>query len=231
MDNAHEAIVSREIFEKVNDMVQKRNKYSQDKTAALKGKVRCATCNHIISRKKRVRAKGEITATYRCNGQNMIKEFGCCTKTIEESQIEYTILTMLQKAASIVVDTKVLEITKGFSASKEKKLEKLLIKYETEIKQLTNHRLERYKAYKDGLLLREDFVKEKCKQELWKIKCADTKETDAILQLEKFAPFHILTREIVEIFVKQIYICQDGSLQIEWKFEDIYSYVSFHKVL
>ena len=167
----------------------------------------------------------------------MIKEFGCCTKTIEESQIEYTILTMLQKAASIVVDTKVLEITKEFSASKEKKLEKLLIKYETEIKQLTNHRLERYKAYKDGLLLREDFVKEKialekridmllldiekCKQELWKIKCADTKETDAILQLEKFAPFHILTREIVEIFVKQIYICQDGSLQIEWKFEDI----------
>jgi DNA invertase Pin-like site-specific DNA recombinase len=245
--NAHEAIVSREIFEKVNDMVQKRNKYSQDKTAALKGKVRCATCNHIISRKKRVHAKGEITATYRCNGQNMIKEFGCCTKTIEESQIEYTILTMLQKAASIVVDTKVLEITKEFSASKEKKLEKLLIKYETEIKQLTNHRLERYKAYKDGLLLREDFVKEKialekridmllldiekCKQELWKIKCADTKETDAILQLEKFAPFHILTREIVEIFVKQIYICQDGSLQIEWKFEDIYSYVSFHKVL
>lgn len=234
--NAHEAIVSREIFEKANHRIQKRQKYNQDKTAALLGKVRCASCNRIISRKKRIRAKGKIAATYRCNVQNMTKEFGCCTKTIEESQIEYAILTMLQKIALTVADTKLLRVTRESLASKEKALEKLLIKYETKIKRLTSQRLEKYEAYKDGLLSRKDFIEEKialerrlaiflldvekCKQELCEIKCADSKERDVILQLEKFAPFNILTREIVETFVNQIYIYQDGSLRIEWKFKD-----------
>ena len=76
----------------------------------LMGMVRCAGCNRIISRVKRVRAKGRKGETYRCGVQNMTKEFGCCPQTIEESEIETAILTMLKKMAAIVADREIPEM-------------------------------------------------------------------------------------------------------------------------
>lgn len=234
--DTHEAIVSREEFEKVNLGIQNRLSYGREETAPLTGMVRCAGCNRIISRVKRVRAKGMKGATYRCSIQNMTKEFGCCSQTIEESQIEAVILTMLQKMAAVVADMEMMEVSKHSSANKTEEIEKLLIKYETEVNRLTSQRLEKYKAYKDEMLSRENFIREKTelegkinillseiekyRQRLYDDKCTDTGEQDAVLRLGQFAPFESLTREMVETFVEQVYICQDGSLRIEWKFED-----------
>ena len=61
---------------------------------------------------------------------------------------------------------------------------------------------------------------EKCRKKLYDDKCTDTGEPDIALQLGQFAPFEFLTREMVETFVEQVYICQDGSLRIQWKFKD-----------
>lgn len=40
----------------------------------------------------------------------MTKEFGCCPQTIEESEIETAILTMLKKMAAIVADREIPEM-------------------------------------------------------------------------------------------------------------------------
>ena len=58
---------------------------------------------------------------------------------------------------------------------------------------------------------------EKYKKKLYDDKCADAREPDTASQLGQFAFFETLTREMVEAFVEQIYICQDGSLRIQWK--------------
>lgn len=234
--DTHEAIISREEFEKVNLGMKKRRTYGREDTAPLMGKVRCAGCNRIISRVKRTRSNGVKGATYRCGTQNMTKDFGCCPQTIEESQIESVILAMLQKMAAVVADGETMEILRHSSASKTAGTEKLLIKYEAEVSWLTSQRLEKYEAYKDDLLSREDFIGEKmalegqintllseiekCRQELYDIKCTGAGEADAVLQLGQFAPFESLTREMVETFVDQVYICQDGSLRIRWKFKN-----------
>lgn len=231
--NTHEAIVSREVFERVNLGIQKRSSYHREKEAPLEGKVRCAGCNRIISRVKRVRSRGTKGATYRCGIQNMTKEFGCCPQTIEESQIEMAILTMLRKMAAVVADEETVEVSKQSSASKT---EKILIKCETEVDRLASQKLERYEAYKDGLVSREAFIREKValeerkdillaeiekyRKKLYDDECADAGEPDTASQLGQFAPFETLTREMVEAFVEQVYICQDGSLRIQWKFKD-----------
>nr|WP_300899197.1 hypothetical protein [uncultured Acetatifactor sp.] len=61
---------------------------------------------------------------------------------------------------------------------------------------------------------------EKCKQKLYDDKCTDTREQDVALQLRKYVPFESLTREMVETFVEQVYVCRDGAIRIEWKFKD-----------
>ena len=234
--DTHEAIISREVFERVNMGIQKRGTYHREEMAPLRDKVRCAGCNRIISRVKRVRSKGTKGATYRCGIQNMTKEFGCCPQTLEESEIENVILAMLQKMAAVVADREIVEMSRCSSASKTAETERLLIKYETEVNRLTSQRLEKYEAYKDELLSREDFIKEKmaldeqintllseiekCRQKVYDVKHTDVEEPDAVLRLGQFAPFDSLTREMVETFVEQVYICQDGSLRIEWKFKD-----------
>ena len=97
-------------------------------------------------------------------------------------------------------------------------------------------KLERYEVYKNGLLSREAFAGEKaaleekrnillaeiekCREKLYDDKCTDTGQPDIALQLGQFTPFEFLTREMVETFVEQVYICQDGSLRIQWKFKD-----------
>ena len=108
--NTHEAIISHEEFEKVNQGIRQRSSYKREETVPLTGMVRCAGCNRIISRVKRVRSKGMKGATYRCGVQNMTKEFGCCPQTIEESEIETAILTMLKKMAAIVADREIPEM-------------------------------------------------------------------------------------------------------------------------
>lgn len=234
--DTHEGIVSREVFERVNRGIQKRSTYHRAKEAPLEGKVRCAGCNHIISRVKRVRSGGAKGATYRCGIQNMTKEFGCCPQTIEECQMEAAILTMLRKMAAVAADREVVESLRHSLTGKTEETEKLLIEYETEVNRLTSQRLEKYGAYKDGLLTREAFIREKtaleeqrnilkaeiekCRKKQYDDKYADTRKPDAVWQLEQSALFEKLTREMVETFVEQVYICQDGSLGVQWKFED-----------
>lgn len=236
--DTHAPIISRELFEQANRRIQKRRSYDRSKTAPLRGIVRCGGCNHIISRVKRQRSSGEEGATYRCGVQNMTEEFGCCSRTIEESQIGSFILTMLQKAVMLVADERLMEVVSRALSDKTAETEKLLIKYETEVNQLSSQKLEKYEAYKDGLLSREAFIQEKteleerltillseittCRQKIYEAECTDSGEPDPFLQLERLAPFNSLTREMVEIFVNQIYICADGSLRIEWKYKDFY---------
>ena len=234
--DTHEAIVSREVFERVNQRIRKRRTYHREKEAPLEGKVRCAGCNRIISRVKRVRSGGEKGATYRCGIQNMTKEFGCCPQPLEESRIETAVLTMLQKMAAVAADGEVAESSKRSLARKTEETEKLLIKYETEVNRLTGQKLIKYQAYKDGLLSREAFIEEnaalegqrnlllaemeQCRKKRYDGRCADTGEEEIASQPELSAPFEVLTREMAETFVEQVFICRDGSLRIHWKFKD-----------
>lgn len=236
--DCHEQIVSRDLFETVNSMFTKRAKYSKEKVAPLAGMVRCMTCNHVISRKKRVRAKIGETAVYRCSTPTFGSEFNCYTGTIEEREIEEAILLLLQKASSALMNLEVIETVQASQTEKIEQVEKFLIKYASEMQKLNCLRMVQYESYKDGKLTKDEFIKEKSQiegqvekllnecelkqQELYVLRCTSESEPDSASMLKQFSPFETLTREMMESFVQQIYICQDGTLRIEWKFDDFF---------
>lgn len=68
------------------------------------------------------------------------------------------------------------------------------------------------------------------KQVLCQVKCVAAGELDSISLLGRFHSFESLTREMVEIFIRQVYICKDGNLRIEWRFKDFLEIFSLNLI-
>lgn len=236
--DCNEPIVSRELFETVNSMFTKRSKYSKEELAPLTCIIRCMICNHVISRRKRVRAKKGETAVYRCSTPTFESEFNCYTKTIEEGEIEQAILILLQKANSALMNLEVIETVQASQTEKIEQTEKLLIKYALEIQKQSSMRMAQYESYKNGKLTKDEFLRVKTQiedkieklsseselkqRQLYTLRCAGEGVPDLESLLNQFSPFETLTRKMVETFIRQIYICQDGMIRIEWKFDDFF---------
>ena len=60
---------------------------------------------------------------------------------------------------------------------------------------------------------------ETCRQALQAKASGAAPAPDTALPAGPFVPFASLTREMVETFVSQIFICQDGSLRIVWRYK------------
>lgn len=235
--DCHEPIISRELYETVNAMFVKRAEYRQKEIAPLTGMIRCAVCNHVISRKQHSGKQGN-TSTYRCVTKTFASEFSCYDGAIPECDIEQAILILLQKASSALMDLEVANRVQQTHTDRLEEVEKLLIKNAAEIRRLNGVRMEKYEAYKNGSLTRAEFIamkekldfqteqlsaeQERQQKELYALRCTSSEQPDSTALLKQFAPFETLTREIVTTFIHQIYICQDGSLRIEWKFDDFF---------
>lgn len=236
--DCHEPIISRELFETVNSMFTKRANYNRGDIAPLSGMVRCEGCNHVIPRQKRVRAKIGETATYRCPIFQMTSEFGCYTGTIDENDIEQAILILLQKASAALMSLEIVEMAHQSQKEKIQQTEKLLIKNASELQKINGMRLGKYEAYKNGLVTKAEFIKtkkqldhqvekletdsEQKRQKLYTLKCAGPDKPDSVSMLKRFDSFEVLTREMVDAFVHQIFVCKDGTIKIEWKFNDFF---------
>ena len=145
---------------------------------------------------------------------------------------------LLQKAVSALADLEVVQTAQISQQEKIEQTEKLLIKYASEIQKLNSMRIGQYEAYKDGKLTKDEFVRVKIQvedqveklasvieskqQELYALRCTSERAPDSVSMLKQFTSFDTLTREMVEAFIRQIYICQDGTLRIEWKFDDFF---------
>lgn len=229
--DTHEALVSREVFEKVNRMLRKRRTYQRNKPAPLAGIVRCAACNHRISGTKRIRSKGAASVTYRCGVQDMTEEFGCCPLAIEEKRMEHVVLTILRKTVCAIMDEELKNTLRDSERSRIGEAEKLLIMYETESARAIRLRMTKYELYKRDLLSRDAFLREKAGLDVRidRLRSDIEKQKNILCELKRkdregscSALFETLTRDMTETFVEQIFICQDGTLKIKWKFHDFF---------
>ena len=116
------------------------------------------------------------------------------------------------------------------------KLQNTLKKLEQEMKKLHTEKFHAYEQYKDGFLTKEQYVKiktdfdtlykkyERNENDLQNDLNNFTASTDQDLTtaIKKFTPFETLTPEIADTFIKRICICSDGSIKIEWAFENLF---------
>lgn len=231
--DSHEPLVPRAMFEEVNGMMKKYSGYTKKETSKLsvfEGKVYCGSCNHRIARKH---------GRYRCLMPKVAEEYGCCDKSIREKDMEEAVFCMIQRLGEVFgerEDKGETDKTEQEGKERIRQAEQELSQYETEIMRIRGRKHGKYKEYKSGGISRERFIEEKgeldrkeerlaaererIERELSEVGMKGEKRGAGGRMIQRFLPFESLTREMVETFVRKVVILGDGSVQIEWNFED-----------
>ena len=105
VENIHDAIISREIFNRVQEMqkIKTRSVSGNEVKGIFSGILFCADCKHSMSRKYERRGNhqfiGYICRTYKQHG----KKF-CSSHSIKNSELEETVLNSIKEEAKKNID-------------------------------------------------------------------------------------------------------------------------------
>ena len=211
--NNHEALVSMEDFLKVREILAKNcfmqgenTDYEWYTKSPLQGFARCPVCNHILPCMKNVRqtkTKGERIHYYfscricRCNG---VKKKQSRAKDLEEQ----VFAAIKEKYGNETEET----------VQKKDSYKEL----ERKVENLENKKLKSFDKYKLGNISRSKFIEMKAKLdkeiESLKVRIKIIKDEESKYQDIRE---DVLTREMMEKYIKSVICGHNEVLKIEWK--------------
>lgn len=240
VENMHEAIVTHEEFQKVQEILKfgkTRGNYKLQEYP-LKGVVRCAECHRIMTR----RTGGKGAVYYLCDKSASDPGASCPReKHFMETDIERIVLHAIQQMLALYQQKEnqksALQFTRAgrinAGIAELTRLQQLQERYRQE-------KLNLYESYIAGDCIKERYLKKKAEidktvQDLEE----DAKKQEmalATLEKEAHAPENplrelssqyqdalSLTKEMVQAFVQDVYIYQDSQVEIVWKFKDCFA--------
>ncbi|MBS4761207.1 recombinase family protein [Carnobacteriaceae bacterium zg-ZUI252] len=103
IENHHEAIVDREVFQKANEVLKQRglekgvvaDRHKYQKRYALSGKVKCTECGSTFKRRMHTTTQGKCFAW--CCSKHIADKASCSMKYVEEEAIQIAFITMMNK--------------------------------------------------------------------------------------------------------------------------------------
>ncbi|WP_312043609.1 recombinase family protein [Anaerotignum sp.] len=233
--NSHEAIVKKEVFDKVNAGFRSYHARENPQVYPLWKKVRCGVCKHGIPRKTYEKAnKADETASYCCTASRNSEKFSCYYKKIEEYCIVSAIMTCCNQLSELLYDENLDEQRRQQIEEKIEIDHRLIVQNERKLKQLALAQIKHYEAYRENKINKQDFLEKKAElqKRIKEIEEVLARENDrlGILQRElkdafdgkKFYLLTSLTRAAVETFVDGIIIEKNGAIRISWNFKDVF---------
>lgn len=241
VENTHQAIINKEIFEKAQELARKDVKVSQ-KTKELSiwaGFLKCDDCKRAMNKKSSTNKLGTsyeyyICSTYRKKSNNL------CTKhTIKVEKLEAAVLKAINLHIDLLIDTK--EVTKQINESlcqtiKNENIKNIIISKKAQISKIYNFKKNLYEDWKNEDITREEYLdyKQKYEAEIEKLKrniqkLKEEKEkyenqninnNEWIKKFEERNEITELTRDIMMELIECIYVKENGDITIKFKFED-----------
>lgn len=228
IEGTHEPIVSKDIFNSVQELLQSRYKAKSKSTSSVfSGLVVCGKCGKLMS-VTRYLGKDKYRAFY-CNSYYK-KRIECDNKRIKESLIETAILHTLNQFLNHFVDIE--NAVKSVNAILKKAQPQRNIGTEIQKKEAEKRAL--YAKYKNEELTLEEYraerqrlesLIEKCRQEAVTYEESQTnfKDSSFCKMLQEAGCIKKITRDIVEKFVKRIKIYSTDRIEVEFTFSDEYN--------
>lgn len=249
--NTHEAIISKEDFYRVQELLKRdtRVSLSTNKLSVLSGFIKCADCGRAMQ-KRVVKQKNKVYEYYVCSSY---KKFHSCSKhSIRLDLLEKTVLAFLNKYIRIAVDfDKTIEKmnAQARKSDRAKRLNSELDLKKKELDKTQSILLDLYPDYKDGVLGKDQYLalKEQYdrKIELISSEMARIKEeiincdngicgnNEFIETFRKYRGLKELSRDVVVELIENIFIHEDGTIEIRLKckdeFEKVNQYLSQSK--
>ena len=237
--NTHEAIISREVFDKVQNMLQsnKKDYIKPFRTYVLGGLVKCGDCGAVLETALCSSKNLKNKYYFRCPTYMLSKGLICSKHTIRNDYLEATVFQIIKKYIELSVDIEsILKKIKLNTIQKE--CQNQNAKLDFEIKKLKDKMSLLYIKFKNNELSENDYIiqKESVLEEIRKIEnqiislSASIKNdkfphTNFINSLAKYKGMNGLTKEMANELIKEILIFNKNEVEIKLNFDDEFANV------
>ncbi len=250
VENTHEPIVEREIFDKVNEKIKRdagkfHGNYGKFDAVSkepnlLRGTLICGDCGKNMTLwRDRSGAKlnpPRVYYKYICQTYQQLKEKGCIRKRLNKKDVEKAVEEALRIHIKLFLDSRQTLEKLNREQNSDGGFQKEIREAEKRKKRAANMSASLYNDYADGLLSESDYLYAKEKY----LKQAE-EETQRILELQaterrhrtgcregsrmevlvqEYKDFQILTEEVIHAFISKILVYGDGRMEIQFRFED-----------
>lgn len=239
----HEAIITEEDFQTVQNLMKMDTRISPGKTRVylFSGMLECGDCRAAMVRKlvsagKDSEGKPRKYPYYVCSGYKKDK---CCTShMIREGELEKVVLIALNNHISALINLKqvlaILENTPHFR-QETKKLDIQMLKMNEEIVRVQNLKVSLYEDLTDGVIDKEEYFelkqiytkqigelekkKARLKEEQELCKIENIRKNEWMESFLQYQNLHSLSRDIVLRLVEKIKVFEKGRIKIVFRFQ------------
>lgn len=233
IENGHEPIVSRELYESAQASIQPVRKpgFKMENDYPLRGKIRCGVCRLAISRLELA-----YDAVYYCSHKTKSgRKSNCCDKYISAREIDSAVLRCLKTQLKVLCALGV-----KMEEAKENSMQDVTAdtkRMERDIEIYKAERIRQYEAYAEGVISRETYLakKEELTEKIDSLQAAldrlrfmieeDNAMTDRFAkvneQAEQSMMFDTLTKEMSDAFIETVYVYDEKKIEVEFKFDDL----------
>lgn len=240
VENAHESIIERSIFNTVQELLKHNIRAPQKNTNALplSGLIFCADCGALMIYKSNTHS-GKKYGYYVCSAHRKNKNI-CSTHIINANSCEKAVLSALQIHIASVLDNEYVtqNAIKLKHAKNQQKLSTRVKLKKDEMKKNINYKRSLYNSYQEGVITYDDFISYKTNYDT-KIKKAEliinTLEKEILNHdlpnhewMDIFNSFLIskeLNRKMLVNFIKKINVYEKGKVEIFFRFKNEYENV------
>lgn len=240
--NTHEAIISHEHFETVQQLLRRDTRAAPGVThvSIFGGFIRCADCRRAMAKKTAVQPYKKYYY-YVCQTFRKGNRDACTKHTIREEKLYQAVLATIQAQIKLAVsmDALLQDLKrKDVKGHKSSRLEAMLEARKKEHARVSQLKLDLYPDWKSGVISKGEYLalKERFDGQLAQIERSITsikeeikqyKETTAvenqfITHFTKHRNITELTREVIVELVEMIYVHEGGTITIEFKYQDEY---------
>jgi DNA invertase Pin-like site-specific DNA recombinase len=236
VENTHEPIIERPIFEKVQELLKRdtRTAPQKKKLYLFSGFLRCADCGKAMSRS---RVKG--TVYYFCRTYKDQSKTACTKHSIKHNRLEAAVLYAIQQQVYLAVHyANTLEYisTAPLQKSQSIRIEALIEAKEKERSKIMRYKQSIYQDWKDGEITHSDYrhmsedyerqiaalgeVLKNLHAEREELQNGITAESPCLVVFKKFETIDRLTREVLIELVDHIKVHENGNISVKFKVAD-----------
>ena len=244
VENAVEPIIDKELFDKVQSLLQRDTKLEigKEEISLLAGFMKCGTCRHGMSKKKNRSWSGKyflnyyICTTYKNCGPKV-----CSSHNIRVDYVEECVFEFIKSCINVALNFD--NMVKYVNQLKSEKIDTK--NYEKILKTKENNRQNKalfidglYPDYRAGVITFEEYSKyktqaqeelaqiekeiESLKTQIEEIKQGTCEEYEFIKHFLKYQNIDKLTRQMVVDLIDNIWVYDNHHIEIDIKYKDEY---------
>ena len=239
VENTHEPIIDKEIFEKAQEMSNRDTKVSQ-KTKELSvwaGFLKCSDCKRAMNKKSSTNKRGSMYEYYICSTYRKKSHMLCTKHTIKVEKLSQAVLQAINLHIDLLIDIDeiIRKINKSsYQKTKNENIDNIINSKQKDISKISNFKMNLYEDWKNGDITKEEYLQYRQKYEN---NIERLKRNIDRLQKEKYKNHNVNKNDWIEKFIRQrgitelsrdimmelidsIYVYEDGNISIKFKFED-----------